>query len=498
MIPLVTAEQMRRIEEEFVRSGGDLGWLMGRAGMEVASRIAGGRRVLILAGPGNNGGDGLAAARIIRERGDEVFVYTFKREPAEEFANARTEDDPNLDILRRQADRANEIVDGLLGIGRARKIEGRLADIIETANSAQGARRIAIDIPTGVECDSGAVETVSFRADSTVTLGLGKRGLWGAPAVDFAGDIAIADIGLPPGLGGDSGCALATPEDIARLLPNRTRDWNKGKSGRLLVVSGCSEYAGAPLLVANAAYRAGAGLVDLAVPKVIRGSVASGTVESIFAPVLEQTHLGIETLGQIANNLDQADVIAIGPGLGSHAGTVEMVQALLPDLKQRNKPTLVDADGLNALSKWDRWYESAPESLVITPHPGEMARLLKVTVREVQSNRFSMAQEGATRWGCVVVLKGANSIIATPSGRMWVNPVGGPNLAAGGTGDVLTGIIGALLAQRLAPEDAALAGSWIHGAAGDELRGELGDSGTLASDLWTRIPTVKKRIQDAS
>jgi ADP-dependent NAD(P)H-hydrate dehydratase / NAD(P)H-hydrate epimerase len=495
LIPLVTAEEMRTVEHAFVQRGGDLDWLMQQAGMQVASRVPGSQRTLVLAGPGNNGGDALVAASILEQRGDEVSVYTYKRETVEGLPGVRSEEDSDLSLLKHRLERASVVVDGLLGTGRRRSVEDRLKEIIEGANGSE-TQRIAIDIPTGVDADTGTVETVAFRANLTVTLGFGKRGLWGVPGADYAGKVEIADIGLPPDLRPDSTCCLADADHIARLLPDRNLDWNKGRSGTVLVVAGSYDYSGAPVLVSTAAYRSGAGLVRLVVPERIFPVVAGHGVEEIFAHVESDRWFEPTAVAGITDALGKVEAAAVGPGLGGHPETIEFARELLETLREADIPTVVDADALNAIAEWDGWWEHAPAQTVVTPHPGEMARLLSTDVRSVQADRFSAAQTAARKWGVVVVLKGTNSIVAEPSGAITVNPTGGSNLGTAGTGDVLTGAIAALLAQGLNPADAARAGVWIHGAAGDELRELFGDAGTIASDLWDKIPVIRTRLRN--
>ena len=374
--------------------------------------------------------------------------------------------------------------------GAGARAEEPLAGIIERANRAS-TRRVAVDIPTGVDADSGAVEGIAFRADLTVTLGYGKRGLWGSPGADYAGDVEIADIGLAPGAAAGTATWLLAADDVRPLLPRRAREWNKGKSGRVLVAAGSADFSGAPVLVANAAYRAGAGLVDLAVPRSIAAAVGPGCVEAVFTPVPSEDAFGPESLEAVTAGAGRAKSVACGPGVGSHDQAVGFVRGLLPRLKDAGVALVLDADGLNTVAGWDEWPSRVPDSTVVTPHPGEMARLLQSSVESVQADRFAAAREAAARFGVTVVLKGSNTIIAAPGQPLRVCPLGSPNLGTAGTGDVLTGIIAAYLAQGLAPLDAATAGVWVHAQAGDELRRELGQVGTVASDLWPLIPRVR-------
>jgi len=498
--PLVTTAEMRAIEQSFVEAGGDLDSLMRQAGMEVASRVPAGKPVLILAGPGNNGGDALIAATILRERGEPVRVYTYKRAPSDDSSVVRTEDDGDLAALSAELERCDVVVDGLLGTGRRRPVADRLAAIIDRANDAS-AFRVAVDLPTGVDADTGDVETVALRAGLTVTLGFGKRGLWGSPGADFAGSIEIADIGLPPGIAGPPSCELLDAGDIRPLLPTRAREWNKGKSGRVLVVSGCADFSGAPTLVATASYRAGAGLVDLAVPASIRTIVATHAVETIFTATGADDFFSPDSVAAVAEAATKANAVALGPGLGGDGETFDFVRRLLPHLKEANVPVVLDADGLNAVAGSPNWWEHVPAQTVVTPHPGEMGRLLGLSTGQVQADRFSAAAGAAEAWKVVVVLKGSDTVIAAPGQALRVCPLGGPNLGTGGTGDVLAGIIASYLAQAsenrsgsASPFDAATAGVWVHAEAGDLARSELGQAGTMASDLWALIPKVRRNL----
>lgn len=499
MIPLVTADEMRDAEQAFVASGGSLSDLMTRAGAQVAARIDSPGLVLILAGPGNNGGDGLATARVLRGRGQEAFVYTYRRDAEKELPSIRSEDDTNLDILRQELDRADVIVDGLLGIGRKRPIEDVLAKVIELVNNIPVARRIAIDIPTGIDADTGEVETVAFRADLTVTLGLGKRGLWSFPAAEYAGEVVIADIGIPQTTVIDQACGLVTWNQIRALLPARGLDWNKGESGTVLVIAGSRDFSGAPSLVAMSAYRAGAGLVSVAVPSSIQHTVAAHGVEPVFVPTSGANGwFTPDTLNAMDQAIEKADSFAIGPGLGTHPETVCFILDALKRFKEVGLKGVVDADALNALAQSETDKACIPQGAVLTPHPGEMSRLLHLTVPEVQRDRFAAVRKAAGEWNATVLLKGTYSLVAAPSQPIAVNPTGGPNLATGGTGDVLTGIISSLIAQKMEPREAAIAGAFLHGAAGDEVRGRFGDAGTVASDLWPLIPQIRRRIQENS
>ncbi len=494
MIPLLTADEMRSLEQRFVAAGGDLTDLMRRAGREVAARIAPGKSVLVLAGPGNNGGDAVEVARVLRERGEEVAFYSFGRPEAPELPGVRSEDDPDFVRLRTELGGADVVVDGLLGTG-GRPPEGRLETIIELVNAARDVERAAIDVPSGVDTDTGAVKTVAVHASRTVTFGLPKRGLWSYPGRAVAGQIDVADIGLDvheP----RAGCSLIEPEDIALRLPRRREDWNKGRSGTVIAIGGSSQFPGAPALMAVAAYRAGAGLVQVFVPGAIQSVVAEQAPEPVFSsPNGSDLWLGPAHLEAVAHDSQRAGAFAMGPGLGRHPDTKQFVLSALRLFRELQLPGVLDADGLNLVAEVPHWWDAAPENLVVTPHPGEMARLLQCSVDEVQSDRFSAASRAASEWGIVVVLKGSSTLIAHRRQGLLLNATGGPNLGTAGTGDVLTGVISSLMAQGMEPHDAAMAGVWLHGKAGDSLRAELGDAGTMASDLWHRLPIERMEVE---
>ncbi len=496
MTPLVTAEEMRRIESAFQETG-DLDVLMRRAGEAVASRITRGKRVLVLAGPGNNGGDALVAAATLANRGQSVSVYGYKRERSDGVdISVHASSDPDQSKLQRLLHQSDVIVDGLLGTGRNRKVQDVLAAIITTVNGSEDKERLAIDIPTGVDADTGAVESVAFRASTTLSMGFGKRGLWSFPGADFAGQVETIDIGIPVELASGVMTTLATPRAIQAMMPHRSFDSNKGRNGTVLVMAGSRDFSGAPSLASMAAYRIGAGLVDAAVPQKVQEVLACHNLETIFTFLpRSECWLSDGDSEVIAKRLERADSFALGPGVGKHPESVQFVRTFLARHAKGQVKGVLDADGLNAVADWDHWWEQTPSQLVITPHPGEMSRLLHSSVDEVQKDRFSTAAEAAKRWKVVVVLKGAYTVIATPDGATVVNPTGAPNLATAGTGDVLTGTIAGLMAQGLAPRDAAIVGVWLHGAAGSHLSKRLGEAGTIASDLLNQLPIERARLE---
>lgn len=283
--------------------------------------------------------------------------------------------------------------------------------------------------------------------------------------------------------------------DIARLLPQRNVNSNKGTFGRVVFCGGSHNFLGAPALSAMASYRSGAGLVELAVIPPVQQSVAAHISEAVFQPIpASGGYISPDAVETIKQTWERATAFVFGPGMGLTDGTVELTRGVLAALPAaRLQGSVIDADGLNALSRINGWWQSEL-ALVLTPHPGEMSRLTGMTIEQIQSDRLAVAREHAKKWGAVVVLKGAGTVVASPEGAARINPTGGPNLATAGTGDVLSGIIGGLLAQGCTPFDAAIAGTYLHGHAGDIVSKRFGNAGTVAGDLLPAIPLARQSI----
>jgi NAD(P)H-hydrate epimerase len=499
---VVTAAEMRAIEQGAVERGISLEILMDRAGRAVAARageLCDERAILLLVGPGNNGGDGLVAARRLEREGRAVTVYAFHRPEVPDFAGrvVTAESDPNRAELASLVAQSSVVVDALLGIGQSRPPDESLASILQCANGnrVQAAHAIAVDMATGVNADTGTVPGQAFRATETLAMGYLKCGNVLYPGAEYAGHARVIDIGVPDDLAGQVRVSAHTVAEIARLLPRRGLDSNKGTYGRLLLVGGCHTFLGAPAMSALAAYRAGAGLVEIATTRFVQQSVAAHALEPVFLPLPEAGgYLASESVDAIAGALGRATALVFGPGMGLTDGTVEVTREVLSALPGTGiRGAVVDADGLNALAKLPDWWKTeAP--LILTPHPGEMGRLTGLSTNRVQADRLAVARRYAFEWGKVVVLKGAGTVVASPSGDAAINLTGGPNLATAGTGDVLSGTIGGLVAQGCQPFVAAVAGVYLHGRAGDILRAEHGDAGTIASDLVSALPGARQSI----
>jgi ADP-dependent NAD(P)H-hydrate dehydratase / NAD(P)H-hydrate epimerase len=482
-VKAVTTEQMRQLDQRTMAASTPGEVLMDRAGLAVARETfellkpTGARAVLLLAGKGNNGGDAIVAARHLAGAGCEVTLALLCRrgeltgDPLVHFqklvSNVRVVELPALGELL-AATRPSVIVDGLLGTGLTGEVREPYASAIRIINESH-IPVLAIDVPSGLGC------ATCVRANVTLTMGLPKIGLLQPAAVEFIGRLLVADIGFPREFVEEisADVELITAEDVKPLLPARRRDAHKGDFGHLLIVAGSEGYTGAPVLCAHAAARAGTGLVTLAVPRAIYPIVAANCPPEIMPRSLD-------TL----DSLKAFDVVAIGPGLGQSPETQSFVTGFLARL---TVPAVVDADALTAKAV-------AKSPLIFTPHPGEMARLVGSTVKDVQARRWEVAREFARQHGVVLVLKGAGTVVTDPTGKLWINSTGNPGMAKGGSGDVLTGIIGALLAQGLTPLDAARAGVFVHGVAGDIARERQSERSLLASDLIASLGAAFERL----
>jgi ADP-dependent NAD(P)H-hydrate dehydratase / NAD(P)H-hydrate epimerase len=470
--------------------------LMENAGREVAGaavRLAGGtygRRAVVVAGKGNNGGDGLVAARHLNAWGMRVTVVLLEdrsREPAASnlarLSRTAVRVRPwSAGALERELARANVAVDAIFGTGFRGTPDGASADAIGVLNDA-GVPVAAVDIPSGVNGETGAVDSVAVRADITVTFGAAKPGVLFPPGSTHAGVVEVADIGFPPDLV-RSDLALLESQDIAGWLPHRDEDTHKRAAGFAVVIGGSRAMTGAVSLMARAAYRSGAGLVAAAVPASILSVVQVAVREAVFAP-LPETDAGTAAGGtdRLSEILGQAGALAIGPGMTTDERTSAWIRELV---RGSEIPVVLDADGLNAFAGRGSELADRRAELVLTPHAGEFARLAGVSAKDLAADRVGHVRKLAAETQAVVLLKGTRTLVASPDGFVRVNPTGGPFLATGGTGDVLTGMIGGLLARRLAPAEAASAAAFAHGVAG-AAAAEVSGEGTTASDVVDHV-----------
>jgi ADP-dependent NAD(P)H-hydrate dehydratase / NAD(P)H-hydrate epimerase len=452
--------------------------------------------VAVLAGRGNNGGDGFVVARYLANAGLPVAVFLLASID-QVGGDARV----NLDILSRlgiavqevlsDADlnpvihrlaKAGLIVDALLGTGLNSPVKGLMATLIERVNHLR-VPVLAVDIPTGLSADTGAVLGVAMQSRVTVTYGWPKLGQIVPPGRDYVGRLWQVDISIPPSLAREVPLELAEPGELRGLLPPRPFGSNKGTFGHLLVLAGSAGKTGAATLAGEAALRAGAGLVTLGIPSSLNDILEVKLTEAMTLPLPETP--GVRALGQralqpVLDFLGEKFTLAIGPGLGTHPETCNLVGRLVHDLPH---PMVVDADGINNIAADSGCLEGAAGPRILTPHPGEMARLMGLSIQAVQTRRLEAAREAAAKFKVTLVLKGAQTVVAAPDGRASLNTSGNPALASGGTGDVLTGLIGGFLAQGLTPWDAARLGVYLHGLVADVFVAQHGPRGLIAGDL---------------
>jgi NAD(P)H-hydrate epimerase len=354
-----------------------------------------------------------------------------------------------------------------------------------------------VDIPTGLNADTGEADPNCLQADLTVTLGLPKPGLYNFPGAERAGKVVITDIGIPPELSSDIPVELITDKWARSVLPLRPASSNKGTFGRVLAVVGSENYIGAAYLACMGAARVGAGVVTLSTARSLQPVLASKLTEVTYAP-LPESEKGLASSNAadaILSILSYYRVLLMGCGLGQHSRTREFVKKVISRLPSAPPVLVLDADALNIISEVDKWWKQLPANTVLTPHAGEMARLTGKSIEEVQRDRLTSAREAAKQWGKVVVLKGAYSIIAEPKGTAMICEMANPGLATAGTGDVLAGAIAGLAGQNIAPCRAAALGVYLHAKAGELVREELGDTGMLAGDLMLALPKVIKSLR---
>ncbi|MCS7088014.1 MAG: NAD(P)H-hydrate dehydratase [Thermoflexales bacterium] len=511
--PLFSVAEMRQAEAEADARGLSYAQMMQNAGRRAAEFIVEELlsglfypHVVVLVGPGNNGGDGLVCATALVHQAWSVVAALLRPRDATSdpvYAEALragvqcfvVEGDAGLERLREVLSQADVIVDALLGTGTSRPIEGTLREVLRLVASTrkQTARIVALDGVTGMNYDTGALDPSAVPADYTLSFHALKRGHVCFPAAGACGRRFVVDIGIEQP---QSWLVFSAGRDwVKAWLPQRAPDANKGTHGRVLVVGGSEAFVGAPILAARAAYRVGAGLVTLAVPQSVKPTAATLCPEATFVPLPESvaTH-DARALPRLEEWLAQhpESVVVLGPGFSLAAEARAFLEALLAYLPKVSQRALVcDADALNWLAGQKEWQARLPAESVITPHPGEMARLMKCSVAEVQADRIGNAQRAACQWRHVVVLKGAHTVIASPDGRIAVLPFANPALAVAGTGDVLAGAIGGLMAQGLPPFEAAVCGGFVHALAAEH----SGEAGLLASELADRLPEALNQVK---
>ncbi len=539
MIRIVSVEQMREIEAAADRANLSYATMMqnaGRAAAERAKIILAGLsdtpKVTVLAGPGNNGGDALVVSKLLaQETQAQVYVYLTKPRASDDplmlgilAANifiAHAAEDLNFQVLSSLAAESTMVIDGLFGIGLRLPIKGEPANLLhalqlalhkhKTKNTASRAFLetpaephppaarppfiFALDCPSGLNCDTGETDQHTLYVDETITFIAPKSGLLKFPGAAAVGKLTIASIGVPPNITmrSQSDTYIITADDIREKLPSRDSDSNKGTYGKSLIVGGSAQYTGAPALAAHAAYRAGAGLVTVAVPASISPDIRGTLLEATWIGLREKDGaLNQNAAAEVKILSANFDSLLIGPGLSRAAG--DFITSFLNEAALL-KNLVIDADGLNLMSEIENWWSHLPNDTILTPHPGEMGRLCGLTTVEVQSRRWELAAAKAAEWNVIVALKGAHTVIASPNGQTVILPFKTSALATAGTGDVLAGVIAGLLAQGIKPFDAAQIGGYLHGLAGVKVAETIGERASTASDISKAISTAWRAIE---
>lgn len=511
---LVTAEQMRAIDHDAINRVGIPGpELMENAGKGIADEILSDHiedpsatRVVVFCGKGNNGGDGFVVARYLATEGVQVAIHFIG--PVEKLS-----DDAKLNY-----DRAVEfglapvpissiedlpellecdiIVDAIFGTGFSGSPRGLAEELIEYVNR-QHAETIAVDMPSGLNADTGEHEGGVVEADSTYTLALPKYGLYLSPGRELSGVVTTVPIGIPDETieRQELPVELLTPDLIRELLPIRKPDGHKGDFGKILIVAGSTGLTGAACLAGQSAARSGAGLTKIACPQSVQPVIASHMIEVMSYPlpdVAKKGALALRSLGEIRSLLQGHDSLVLGPGIGRHRETFELVRRLVEKLE---RPAIVDADALNALSGHIDVIRNCAAPLVLTPHPGEFKRLTGEDVPDSIHDKVALARDVATDLGVVIVLKGSPTLIAQPGGPVYLNQTGNDGMASGGSGDVLSGIIGTFLAQDLTAVEAAIVGVFVHGLAGDLAADKITARAMIPGDIIRFLPEAFRFLE---
>jgi hydroxyethylthiazole kinase-like uncharacterized protein yjeF len=524
MLKIATSEEMQQIDRLTIEKYGIAGTiLMERAGLSVVAKINDffpDQKVLVLCGGGNNGGDGLVIARVLHNQGRDVQVFlsappdNLKGDAEINYAAARKfgvrihsiknflTHDPSLHA------HGCLIVDALLGTGLSREVRAPLTDVIRKVNR-MSAPVVSVDIPSGISSDTGQIMGCAVKARYTVTFGLPKRGHFLYPGAEHAGQLFIEHIGFPRALLESEKIRinLVQKEDVITLLPARPKYSHKGTYGHALIVAGSRGKTGAALMTAKACLRTGAGLVTIGVPETLLSTFQSRVTEEMVLPLPDKGNgtLSYKAAGGILDFLKKrGNVLAIGPGLSVDNEMSRLVKLLVSESRV---PMVIDADGLNALADNIDVLRKSSAPVILTPHPGEMARLLLMGARvtgqrsgaaarpEIEKDRLNVALLFAKKTKTCLVLKGVPTVTATPQGEAFINSTGNPGMATAGTGDVLTGMISALLAQGMSPANASVVGVYMHGLAGDIIAGEKGQNSLIASDIINNLPKVFRSIR---
>ncbi len=510
---ILTAKEMREIDRKAIEDYGIPGpVLMENAGIQTVIALEekfqdlSKKRVSVFTGKGNNGGDGAVVARHLFEKKVKVEIFLFAKKD-DTSPDAKI----NLDIARNMGVPIHEIesldqlknfkshlnhshifIDALLGTGIKPPVKGVLRSVISFLNDLNKFT-LAIDIPSGLNSDHGNVEGEVFKADMTVTFCRPKRCHFLCPAADLVGELKVVDISIPDKIVCNEKIKVHTIDrnNIGFLFQERKQSSHKGTYGHLLVIGGSAGKGGAAAMAGLSALRIGTGLVTLAVPQSVNSSIEMNPIEvmSIPLPETKEGSIDFAAKDKLLESINGKSAVLIGPGISTQQETIDLLIAIIPEIKV---PLLIDADGLNCLAEHLYVLQKAKGQVIITPHPGEMARLTRETVKDVQADRTGIAGKFAADYNVIVVLKGVGTIIAIPDGNSFINTTGNPGMATAGTGDVLAGMAAGLLAQKVTPPNASKAAVYLHGLAGDRVSQEKGQVSLIASDLIEVIPSILK------
>lgn len=513
---VVTAEQMQALDRRTIQEARIPGTtLMERAGQGVVTHLISAwgppkdHTITVVCGKGNNGGDGLVVARLLHKKGAKVHTIllsspkelsqdagTMYRRLTRLVPRSRLHIQPTLESFQALLEGGQVTVDAILGTGLTSTVREPYLSAIELINRSPG-KVAAIDIPSGLNSDTGAVMGSAVNADLTVTFGYPKVGLYLGTAIDRVGHIQVVDIGIPSEFAADLSLQiqLLTPEKVRQIIPGRPRTAHKGTFGHAGIVAGSPGKTGAAAMAGLSALRIGTGLATIAAPQGVSQILEAKLLEVMIQPMPDSHHhqLGMDAYKDLLTFSNNKTALGVGPGLGVSDDTTALLVKLLPQL---DIPCLLDADALNGLCGHPEVFSAAKFPPVLTPHPGEMARLMgnRFTAQTVNQDRLTVATGFAQQHRAILVLKGARTIVAEPGGRTAICPTGNPGMASAGMGDVLTGIITGLLAQGVPPWEAAQAGVYVHGLAGDLAAARLGYAGLIAGDVISEIPQALRSI----
>ncbi|MFN2302941.1 MAG: NAD(P)H-hydrate dehydratase [Anaerolineales bacterium] len=514
---IVNVKQMQAIEKSANEAGLSYQKMMDNAGRGIAGwvmkHISTHRGVIGLIGSGNNGGDTLIALSTLALAGIRTIGFIVKQRAADPLMDSYRQlggalinisEGRYLDVLNAALIPGVVILDGILGTGIRLPVRGKLQEVMgaisELLKNCPDTRKIAVDCPSAVDCDTGDVSEVSFPANETLCMAAIKQGLLKQPARSYAGNLHLIDIGIAKV---SEYVSESLPEMIdadyaASYLPQRPDTGHKGTFGTCLIIAGTVPFTGAAYLTGKAAYRAGCGLVNIATIKQVHHCLSGRLIEAVWT-ILPESNGGYlpEGAKALVESLKKADALILGPGWGLHDENELFLSHLLAEIPP-DLPTLIDADGLKLLSRLDYWWNCLPKKTILTPHPGEMAILTGLTIEDIQSNRWDITRKFAKQWRVSLILKGAVTVIGTADSDLFLNPVSDAALATAGSGDVLSGVIGGLLAQGLSAENAAILGTWLHSQAGIIAQNTMNtDRSVTAIDILQSVEKAFVKIKEA-